>query len=98
MANIRKTIRPERLTTTIPENYRARLDLYLYSESEGRIPKGAYQRWIVERIREFFETHNYDLANLIPNTQHGVYIVRGPPAALEALAAFHRSTIGSTHD
>jgi hypothetical protein len=43
-----------RLGTTIPEDLRAKLDLYLFSEIEGRVPQGAYQRFICERIREFF--------------------------------------------
>jgi hypothetical protein len=48
-------IRPVRLSTTLPEDIRARLDLYLYSEVEGRVPLGAYQKFIIERIREFFD-------------------------------------------
>jgi hypothetical protein len=50
-ANIR---RPVRLHTTLPEDIRAKLDLYLYSSVEGRVPVGAYQRFIIERIRDFF--------------------------------------------
>lgn len=54
-------IRPVKLTTCIPEDLRAKLDLYLYSHLEGRVPKGAYQKFLCERIREFFdklESHN----------------------------------------
>lgn len=47
-------IRPIKLTTTIPEDLRLKLDLYLFSDVEGRIPKGAYQDFICARIREFF--------------------------------------------
>ena len=47
-------IRPVLLHTTIPEDIRAKLDLFLWSDVEGRVPKGAYQRFIVERIQEFF--------------------------------------------
>jgi hypothetical protein len=46
--------RPVKLTTTLPEDIRAKLDLFLYSELEGRVPKGAYQAFFLERIREFF--------------------------------------------
>lgn len=49
-----KILRPIRLSTTIPEDVRAKLDLYLYSEVEGRVPFGAYQKFIVERTQEFF--------------------------------------------
>ena len=48
-------LRPIKLTTTLPEDVYARLTTYLYSEVEGRVPKGAYQRFIVERTREFFK-------------------------------------------
>ena len=55
MARQPDILRPIRLNTTIPGDLRARLDLHLYSEVEMRVPKGAYQRFICERIREFFE-------------------------------------------
>lgn len=48
-------LRPTKLTTYIPEDLRVKLDLYLYSEVEGRIPHGAYSRFLVERVKEFFE-------------------------------------------
>ena len=47
-------LRPVRLHTTLPEDLHAKLTLYLFSESEQRVPKGAYQRFICERIVEFF--------------------------------------------
>lgn len=47
-------IRPSKLTTVLPEDIRAKLDLHLWSELEGRVPQGAYQKFLVERIQEFF--------------------------------------------
>lgn len=58
-----KPIRPSHLHVMIPEDLRARLDLYLWSNLEGRVPKGAYQKFISERIIEFFST--------IKETHHG---------------------------
>lgn len=49
-----RIIRPTQLRTSIPEDLRAKLDAYLYSPLEQRIPKGAYQDFICSRIREFF--------------------------------------------
>lgn len=49
-----KIIRPSKLTLHLPEDVRAKLDLHLYSEVEGRIPFGAYQRFLSERINEYF--------------------------------------------
>lgn len=39
----------------LPESIRAKLDLLLFSEVEGRVPHGSYQRFIIERIKEFFD-------------------------------------------
>jgi hypothetical protein len=47
-------IRPVKLTTTFPEDIRVKLDLHLFSLVEGRVPKGAYQAFLLERIRAFF--------------------------------------------
>lgn len=47
-------IRPSKLTLHLPEDIRAKLDLYLFSDIEGRIPQGAYQQFLTERINEFF--------------------------------------------
>ena len=56
-----KPIRPVRLHTTLPEDMKAKLDLYLYSEAEQRIPKGALQEFLMERIEEFFSSRRLDL-------------------------------------
>jgi hypothetical protein len=49
-------LRPVHLHTTLPEDVWTQLTLYLYSEVEGKVPKGAYQKFILDRIREFFAT------------------------------------------
>lgn len=38
----------------LPETLMAKLDLYLFSEVEGRIPQGSYQKFFSTRITEFF--------------------------------------------
>ena len=78
---------PERSQATnlhLPESVRARLDLLLYSEFEGRIPKGAYQRFFLARLADFFEGETLDLAPYTgapPDT----LIVRGLPHAITTL-------------
>lgn len=47
--------RPTDLHLMLPESIRAKLDLLLFSEVEGRVPHGSYQRFIIERIKEFFD-------------------------------------------
>lgn len=46
--------RPRKLTISLPGELATRLDLYLASPSQGRIPYGAHQEFFVERITEFF--------------------------------------------
>ncbi len=48
------TIPPTRLEVYIPADIRARMDLHLYSSVEGRVPHGAYKKFLCELIREFF--------------------------------------------
>ena len=45
-----------RLTLRLPEDIRAKLDLYLFSDLEGRVPLGRYQEFFVARTKEFFES------------------------------------------
>jgi len=67
-------IRPIKLTTTFPEDVRVKLDLHLYSEVEQRVPKGAYQAFLVDRIRKFFSHRQLQLPT-------GEWI-EGPPEAI----------------
>lgn len=71
----------------IPEGLRVRLDLLLYSEVEGRVPKGAYQRFFSERLVEYFNQRQLDLSPFL-GTLPGERVVRADittAAALEQL-------------
>jgi len=48
-------IRPIPLQTSLPEDLRARLDLHLWSNSEMRVPLGAYQKLIVQLLSEYLD-------------------------------------------
>lgn len=63
------------LQTHLPESVRTRLDLFLFSEVEGRIPMGAYQEFLIQRINEFFEWRKLDLGE-------GRFVA-GPPESIE---------------
>ena len=76
-------IRPVKLTTTLPEDIRAQLDIHLFSDLEGRVPKGAYQQFFIERIREFFGSRTLNLADYCPIGRP--VIVRGTPEAIALL-------------
>lgn len=55
----------EPLNLHLPSAIRARLDLLLYSELEGKVPRGAYREFFSARINEFFETRAVDLSSLV---------------------------------
>jgi len=81
-----RAINPSRaLTTHLDEAWMARLDLHLFSEVEGRVPKGAYQAFFNERLREFFATEALDLSPYV-GALPGEQTIRGKPEALLKLA------------
>ena len=51
MPKPRRTIRPTYLNLALPEDIRAKLDLHLFSDLEGRVPHGAYSRFICHLLR-----------------------------------------------
>jgi hypothetical protein len=76
-------------TTTnlsLPESERARLDILLYSEVEGRVPKGAYRLFFLERLADYFETRALDLSPYVGSLP-GERVVRGHPQTLAVLEA-----------
>lgn len=46
-------IPPTHLRTSLPLDLRARLDMHLWSESEGRVPMGAYQRLLIALLSDY---------------------------------------------
>jgi hypothetical protein len=62
----------------------ARVDLLLFSELESRVPKGAYQKFFNERLREFFSSAALDLSPYTGSLP-GVQVIRGSAEAIEAL-------------
>lgn len=64
MAKQPNILRPVRLHTTLPEDLHGKLTLYLFSPAEGKVPKGAYQKFICDRIVEFFSNRENPNANL----------------------------------
>lgn len=57
-------LRPTKLTTNLPEDIRAQLDIHLFSTVEGRIPHGAYSKFLAERVKEFFDPKDSPAARL----------------------------------
>lgn len=49
-----KIIKPRKIHVNLPEDMAARLELYLWSQGENRIPYGAMSKFFEDRVREFF--------------------------------------------
>ena len=69
------------LNVALPAPVHTALTLHLFSELEGRVPLGAYQRFLCERIQEFFRHRRLDLAPWA-GTDPGAFVVSGAPEAL----------------
>lgn len=52
MARPKKAIRPVEKNISLPEDLVARVDLELYSDLEGKVPFGAWQRYVERLIRD----------------------------------------------
>ena len=70
------------LHITLNPEVKVKLDLHLFSELEGRIPKGAHQSFITERIQEFFDWKRLDLS---PFGFPQGYFISGPKGMVELL-------------
>ena len=55
MPRPRKVDRSIQKNIGIPESLATRLDLMLYSEVEGRIPVGAYQKFFTQLLQDHFK-------------------------------------------
>ena len=54
MARPRKPISPRKLHVALPQDLANRLEIYLTSTAQGRVPLGAWSDFFAERTREFF--------------------------------------------
>lgn len=59
------------LTITLPEPVMSKLQGFLLSDRMGKIPKGAYQRFFVERIEEFFRKLETNGDTLLKEMENG---------------------------
>lgn len=83
LTNIIPTVQ---LCVWLPADLRAKLDLHLFSEAEGRVPKGAHQRLICQLLRDFFENRTIDLAPYTGELPE-VHRITGSPFAVAKLTA-----------
>lgn len=86
--NILRTVS---IHTFISEDLRAKLDLHLYSDLEGRVPNGAYRRFLEDRIKEFFERAQLDVSQFT-GAAVGNDKVYGAPVVIEHLKQYLEAT------
>lgn len=78
------TIPSVKLSLMLPENLREALDNVLWSELEGKVPRGRYQEFFVARVNEFLRWHGLDLAPFVGSAP-GTFIVRGEQEVIRTL-------------
>lgn len=80
-----KAVTPnEHLHITLKAEVKQRLDLMLYSEVEGRIPKGAHKEFVEARINEWFDWKNTPLE---PFGFPQGFFITGPQPMVDAVVA-----------
>ena len=72
------------LRVGLPQDTHTKLTLHLFSELEGRVPLGSYQRFLTELIEGYFKDKRLDLAPFL-NCDPGVFVVSGSPLSISVL-------------
>lgn len=90
----RKNLIPSiQLNVALPEDIWLKLTSVLFSDLEQRVPHGAYQKYLVDLLRERFESKPLDLAGLIPGVELDTFRVSGSPEAILALRYYLESKL-----
>jgi hypothetical protein len=84
MPGQKNLIPTEGLHVYLPVPEMTKLVSHLYSDLDGRVPKGAYQSFFTARLREYFSWKHLDLAPY-SGSPPGAFIVSGTPETIEAL-------------
>jgi hypothetical protein len=72
------------LNVALPLPLYVQLSAHLYSELEGRVPHGAFSRFMINLLRAHFTEQELDLAPWT-GVAPGAYVLHGSPETLEAL-------------
>jgi hypothetical protein len=74
----------QQLNVALPLPLYTQLSVHLYSELEGRVPHGAYSRFLIDMLRARFSNEELDLAPWL-GSPAGAFVVSGPAETLAAL-------------
>ena len=83
----------QQLNVALPLPLYSKLGAHLYSELEGRVPHGAYSRFLIDQLHSYFSQRHLDLAPYI-NGDPGAFVVSGSPEAILALKHALRGELG----
>lgn len=84
MARPPNLVPSQQLNLALPLPVFTQLTAHLYSPLEERVPHGAYSRFLVDLLREYFTSAQLDLAPFLA-TDPGAFIVSGSPEAIGEL-------------
>lgn len=84
MARPRNIVPPSTVNITLPEDVRLKIDLFLWDTSTGRVPYGAYGKFVTELAKKHFEHVELDLS---PYTGAiaGIQVVSGSEETIRVL-------------
>ncbi len=68
----------------LPADLAMKVSLHLFSELDGRVPQGAYARFFIPLIKQYFAAAHLDLAEWT-GAEPGAQMVSGEAATLEIL-------------
>lgn len=84
MAKTPALIPTKPLNVALPLPLLVKLSASLYSDLEGRVPHGAYSRFMIDLLQVHFSEQSLDLAPYVGSLP-GTLQVTGTPEAIEAL-------------
>jgi len=91
MAKHPNLIPSQQLNVALPLPVYTQLTAHLYSPLEGRVPHGAYSRFLTDLLREQFAGKSLDLAPWVVGVP-GAFVVHGTAEAIRELK--YRLTAG----
>ena len=62
MARPRKAVRPVEKSLSLPQDIADRIDLHLWSALEGKVPHGAFSKFVEAAVREWFSNREAKVA------------------------------------
>lgn len=84
MARRPNPVPSEQLNLALPLPVYTQLTAHLWSDLEGRVPHGAYSRFLTDLIRLYFTEKRLDLAPYL-GSEPNSFIISGSPQSIEQL-------------